>query len=135
MAEVSTGLDAAARPRRSLRASLAEGGVGVSIASTLATLAIWEWYGRGVDPIFMSYPTAIVAAVPKMWAKGEILTPLLTSAQSLAVGLSLAIFFGVLLGLLMGRYRFVDRLLTVQLSALYSTPSIALIPVLILWFG
>lgn len=43
------------------RAWLQSGGA-VRIASVLATLGAWELYGRGVDPIFLSYPTAILAA-------------------------------------------------------------------------
>ncbi len=77
----------------------------VRIASLALTLAVWEWYGRGVDPVFISYPTAILAAVPEMIAIGELQTNFLASIQSIGIGLSLAIVFGTLLGLLMGRYR------------------------------
>jgi NitT/TauT family transport system permease protein len=35
----------------------------------------------------------------------------------------------------MGRYRFLDQLLDMQISALYATPNVALIPLIILWFG
>ena len=107
----------------------------VRALSVLLTLGLWEWYGRGVDPIFMSYPTAILAAVPQMIAKGELQRALLLTLQGLSIGFVLAIIFGILIGLLMGRYRFFDYLLDVQISALYSTPNVALIPLLILWFG
>jgi NitT/TauT family transport system permease protein len=59
----------------------------------------------------------------------------LDSAQALVAGLALANVLGTLLGLLMGRYRFVDQVLDVQINALYATPNVALIPLLILWFG
>jgi NitT/TauT family transport system permease protein len=107
----------------------------VRVVSVAATLAAWEWYGRGIDPIFLSYPTAIMAAVPKMLASGELQAAFLNSAQGLVTGTVLAIVGGVLLGLLMGRYRTMDYLLDVQISALYSTPHVALIPLLVLWFG
>ena len=107
----------------------------VRVSSVALTLGLWEWYGRGVDPIFMSYPTAILAAVPAMIAKGELQRALLLTLQGLSIGFVLAIVFGILIGLLMGRYRLVDYLLDVQISALYSTPNVALIPLLILWFG
>jgi NitT/TauT family transport system permease protein len=107
----------------------------VRILSLTLTLAIWEWYGRGVDPVFMSYPTAIVEAVPAMIASGELPRAFLSSVTGLAVGLALAIFFGTLIGLLMGRYRLADQILDLQINALYATPNVALIPLLILWFG
>src|SRR5581483_2235420 len=84
---------------------------------------------------FMSYPTAIVAAVPKMLAGGELQAAFLFSARTLVVGLFFAIVTGTVLGALMGRYRFIDHLFDAQISALYSTPNISLIPILILWFG
>jgi NitT/TauT family transport system permease protein len=107
----------------------------VRIASLAITLGVWEWYGRGVDPIFFSYPTAILEAVPEMVRSGELQGNFLASIKSIAIGLALAIFFGTLLGLLMGRYRYFDQLLDVQINALYSTPNVALIPLIILWFG
>jgi ABC-type nitrate/sulfonate/bicarbonate transport system permease component len=58
-----------------------------------------------------------------------------SSILGLAIGLAAAIGLGTLLGLLMGRYRLVDQLLDVQINALYATPNVALIPLLILWFG
>ena len=105
---------------------------GVSVATTLG---VWEWYGRGVDPVFLSYPTAIVAAVPKMIKTGELQTAFMSSVEGLVIGLVMAIVFGTLVGLVMGRYRLIDQLLDIQVSALYSTPNVALIPLLILWFG
>jgi NitT/TauT family transport system permease protein len=107
----------------------------VSLLSVFVTLLIWEWYGRGVDPIFLSYPTAIVRAVPTMIADGELQTALLTSMTELLVGFSMATVAGILLGLLMGRYRLFDAILSFQINALYSTPNVALIPLLILWCG
>lgn len=107
----------------------------VRLASVAATLLAWEIYGRGVDPIFLSYPTAILAAMPAMLASGELSRAAASSLQGLAIGFALAIATGVFVGLLMGRYRFVDRLLDMQISALYATPNVALIPLIMLWFG
>src|SRR5664279_1953785 len=92
----------------------------VRLVSLAVTLAIWEWYGRGVDPVFMSYPTAILEAVPAMIASGELPRAFLSSVTGLAVGLALAIAFGTLVGLLMGRYRLVDQILDLQINALYA---------------
>ena len=112
-----------------------EHGTLVRIVSLALTLLVWEWYGRGVDPVFMSYPTAILEAVPAMIASGELPRAMLSSVTGLVVGLVLAIVFGTLIGLLMGRYRLVDQILDLQINALYATPNVALIPLLILWFG
>ncbi|MQA81669.1 MAG: ABC transporter permease subunit [Streptosporangiales bacterium] len=107
----------------------------VTIASLVVTFAIWEWYGRGVDPIFFSYPTAIVRAIPGMISSGVLVDAIITSCQSLFIGLVGAIVLGILIGLVTGRYRLADAALNAQITALYSTPTVALIPLLILWFG
>ena len=122
-------------PRRERKFRLVDHPNVVRVASLAVTLGAWEWYGRGVDPIFFSYPTAIAAAFPAMIAKGELQRALFLTLQGLAAGFGLAIVFGILVGLLMGRYNLIDYLMDVQVSALYSTPNVALIPLLILWFG
>ena len=60
-----------ALPRRPARRGENRGLV-IRVASVAVTLLVWEWYGRGVDPIFLSYPTAILAAVPRMLQQGEL---------------------------------------------------------------
>jgi NitT/TauT family transport system permease protein len=110
-------------------------GTAVRLTSLALTLLAWEWYGRGVDPVFMSYPTAILQTVPGMLRSGELQANFLASIQSFSIGVVIAIVLGTGLGLLMGRYQFVDQVFDIQISALYSTPNVALIPLIILWFG
>jgi NitT/TauT family transport system permease protein len=107
----------------------------VRALSLIATLLVWEWYGRGVDPIFLSYPTGILLAVPQMIASGELQSAMASSLTQFAIGFGLAIVFGVLVGLITGRYRMVEYAIDLQLSALYATPNVALIPLFMLWFG
>lgn len=103
--------------------------------SLVVTLAVWEWYGRGVDPIFLSYPSGIVLAVPQMIRSGELQQALATSLAEFAAGFGLAIVFGVFVGLVTGRYRVIEYAIDLQISALYATPNVALIPLFMLWFG
>lgn len=107
----------------------------VTVASLIVTFSVWEWYGRGVDPIFFSYPTAIVRAVPEMISSGVLVDAIISSCQSLFIGFAGAIVVGILIGLVTGRYRLANAALNAQITALYSTPTVALIPLLILWFG
>jgi ABC-type nitrate/sulfonate/bicarbonate transport system permease component len=107
----------------------------IKLASVLVTLVVWEWYGRGVNPIFFSYPSAIAAAVPSMIVSGELPKALLASLGPFVVGWSASIVLGVTVGLLMGRYKLIDALLDAQMTALYSAPTVALIPIFILWLG
>ncbi len=109
--------------------------------SVVAVLGVWEWYGRHTNPILFTYPTAIARAgwtmafgtpppgKPSLWpALGESLTVF-------ACGLGLSIVVGVIVGLAMGRSRVIEALFEVPMDALYATPTVALVPVIVLWVG
>ncbi|MDP2606928.1 MAG: ABC transporter permease subunit [Deltaproteobacteria bacterium] len=53
----------------------------------------------------------------------------------LFAGLGLAAALGIALGLIMARFWVIDVALDTYITALYSIPSVALVPVLVLWFG
>ncbi|MFQ5896253.1 MAG: ABC transporter permease, partial [Nitrospinota bacterium] len=90
---------------------------------------------RNIDPILFSTPSAIVQAFWRVTASGELPSQLVLSLSIFATGLTLAVILGVVIGLLMGRYRFFEYLLDPYINALYATPRVALIPLMILWLG
>jgi len=107
----------------------------LSALSTVGVLLLWEIFGRRVNPLFLSYPSAIARAFGQVLATGEFQRQALVSLQVFAIGLSAALVLGVALGLLMGRYRLAEYLLDPYVYAFDATPRVALIPVLLLWFG
>jgi NitT/TauT family transport system permease protein len=107
----------------------------VRIASVILVITLWEVFGRQVNPLFLSYPSAIFGALLQLLKTGEIQRQAIGSLHVFAVGLSGALVLGILIGLLMGRYRFAEYLLDPYVYALDATPRVALIPLLLLWFG
>jgi ABC-type nitrate/sulfonate/bicarbonate transport system permease component len=105
------------------------------ILSVVVLLAIWEWYGRRTNPILFTYPTAIAQAGVQVAADGSLTRALSQSLSVLCWGLALAIVVGIGLGLAIGRSRVVEALADVPISALYATPTVALVPVIVLWAG
>jgi ABC-type nitrate/sulfonate/bicarbonate transport system permease component len=105
------------------------------LASVALTLLVWEIYGRSVNPIFISYPTAIWAVLPQMIASGELGSAFLASLGPFVLGWCGAIVLGIMVGLLMGRYAYFDAVLDAQMMAPYSAPTVALVPLFILWLG
>jgi NitT/TauT family transport system permease protein len=105
------------------------------LISILIILGAWEILGRRVSPIFMSYPTAIAIAAARMIRSGELLDALWQSLRTLLLGFCVAAISGVAIGLLMGRYRAFDAATDWLVNALYSTPLVAVVPLVILWFG
>jgi sulfonate transport system permease protein len=66
---------------------------------------------------------------------GELWSYLWPSLIVLAIGLCLAITFGTAIGLLLARFRILDIAITVYITFLYSIPSVALVPLIVLWAG
>lgn len=122
-------------PRPGLAQNLRRNPTVIKAGSVLGFLLVWELYGRGVDPILLSYPTAILRAFPALVASGELVTHTAQSLRSFGAGFLLAVAVGVPVGLLMGRYRLVEYALDWHVHALYATPRVAMIPLLVLWFG
>jgi NitT/TauT family transport system permease protein len=79
--------------------------------------------------------TQIGAAWWKLLSSGKLLANLSMSLTTLAIGFCLAAFIGVVLGLLMGRFRAIEHFLDLYVNTLMSAPTTAFVPVLILWFG
>lgn len=98
-------------------------------------LMLWELLGPLVNPIFFSYPSKIVLAFIQLSLSGELAHYLLQSLQVLFFGLLAAVVVGIPLAVLMARVRPIDWALDLPLNALYATPMVALVPVLVLWFG
>lgn len=110
-------------------------GLWLRLLSVALVLAGWEWYGRHTNPLLFTYPTAIAQAGVDLAGKGLFWRAMAQSLSVLGWGLGLSIVTGVAVGLAMGRSRVVEALLQVPLDALYATPMVALVPVIVLWVG
>ena len=134
----------APRPRRSFYKqyqALVLGG-----SAVVLVLAAWEvaWqHGRGysvgaepwISALFFTGPSAVVGALGDTWGSGELQSDLFYSGGNFVIGFSAALAAGVLLGLLLGWYRFFRLLMDPFLNAFYATPRIALVPLIIIMFG
>ena len=109
--------------------------VAIRIGSLVVVLGGWEYFGRQTNPILFTYPTAVANAAVKMIASGELWKYLSQSLIVLFAGLGLAAILGIALGLVMARFWVLDLALDTYITALYSVPAVALVPVLVLWFG
>ena len=107
----------------------------IRVASVLCFLAAWEFYGRRTDPLLLTYPTAVLSAALQLIRTGELPRQLLASLATLGVGFGLALILGVGFGLVMGRSRIAEAALDPHMNALYATPQVALIPLLMMWLG
>jgi NitT/TauT family transport system permease protein len=107
----------------------------ITLISLVVVLAFWEFFGRKVNPIFGSYPSAIAAAFWMLLRSGELAAATWLSLQAFLAGYVLAAGVGVPLGLLIGRSRILEAAIGVYVIVGYAMPLVALVPLLILWFG
>jgi NitT/TauT family transport system permease protein len=94
-------------------------------------VARWHW----VDPIVLSSPSRVLAAVARQWNAGELPRDLAWTLTEFAVGFGLAAAVGMVLGILMGLYRTLEHALDPFVWTLYAAPLVALYPLFIVWFG
>src|SRR3974390_2595010 len=86
-------------PRRPLPSWL------IATLSVAVLLLLWESFGREINPVFGSYPSAIPPPFVDPAPPGKLWTALAESLQPFVVGYALAILIGVPLGLVIGRFR------------------------------
>jgi len=98
-------------------------------------LIVWQIVGPHISPIFFTYPTKIAVAFYELTASGDLPHYLLQSLEVMLYGLLAAVVVGIPLAVLMARVRWLDWALDFPINALYATPLVALVPLLVLWFG
>jgi len=105
------------------------------IASVAAILIAWQLYGGSINPILLSDPSSVAVAFVDMVKDGSLGHALASSLAVLGLGFLFGAAAGVLIGLAAGRSDMVSALIDLPVSALYAVPAVALVPVIVLWFG
>jgi NitT/TauT family transport system permease protein len=98
-------------------------------------LIVWQLVGPFISPIFFSYPSKIAVAFYELTVSGDLPYYLAQSLEVMFYGLTIAILVGIPLAVLMARVRWLDWALDLPINAFYATPLVALVPLLVLWFG
>ena len=121
-----------AAERRRRRAWL---NIAIRFVSLAIVLAVWQIGGASINPALFTTPSAIATAAVDMIASGELWSYLWPSLVVLAIGLTLAATIGIAVGLLLARFWVLDAALNFYITFLYSIPSLALVPLIVLWAG
>jgi sulfonate transport system permease protein len=111
--------------------------VGVGILLPLVLAAGWElavrlgWSnGRLVPP-----PSVIFATFAELWRAGELQRHILVTTGRVAAGFAIGVVTGTVIGAIAGYSALIRRLIDPTMQALRSIPSIAWVPIFVLWFG
>jgi len=103
----------------------------------VGALALWQafWSAGKISPLFFTGPSQVAYRFVEEWTKGRLKQDMIYSGTNFAIGVGLAIAVGVVLGVIIGWYRRISMVLNPFVTALYSTPRVALIPLVLIWFG
>ncbi|MBY5461887.1 ABC transporter permease [Rhizobium leguminosarum] len=109
----------------------------VGIVFPVALFAAWEILVRAgiVGGRLMPPPSKILYTVYALAASGDLATHVGATLRRVAIGFAFGSLAGTALGALTGYSRPLARLLDPTLQALRAIPSIAWVPLFILWFG
>lgn len=80
-------------------------------------------------------PTAVIQAAISLGSSGELLHHILTSATRAFIGFLIGGGIGFILGLLNGVFSVAEKLLDTSVQMLRNIPHLAMIPLVIVWFG
>jgi NitT/TauT family transport system permease protein len=108
------------------------------MSAVILFLVTWELVGNVlqlVNPMFMSAPSLILTAAYQLFASGEIWNDLRVSGIEFFWGYVLSVAVGIPFGIAVGWYKRAAYLFDPFVNALYSTPRVALLPLVIIWLG
>jgi NitT/TauT family transport system permease protein len=107
------------------------------VIGVVAVLAIWEAFARsGMFSTALTPPIESIAATMfDMIRDGSLLENTLATLARVFLGFAIAVAIAVPLGVLMGRYWVVERFFLPLISVLVPIPSLAWVPLLLLWCG
>lgn len=103
----------------------------------IVLIALWEFVsGSGfVNPALFPPPSKVVVALWEMIMSGILFSDLRDSLWRLFAGLFIGSAFGVVFGLLTGRIKSFATALSPIIQILRPLPPVAIIPLVIVWFG
>lgn len=126
-----------ARPRRRLSDIIRNNErLWLALTAVGVFLTLWEMAPAlgWIDPLFSSSPSRIIIAARWLFAHG-FWEDIRVSAWEFSLGMGLAALTGAPIGLALGWYGRLRAAFEPFVIALYTTPRVALMPLLILWLG
>lgn len=109
-----------------------------SVVLAVIVLGVWQSSASFLNKLAISTPTAIIASVGDTLVHGpdgSLLAAFGVTMADLGIGFGTALVLGVIGGLVIGSYRRIGRFLDPIVSLGNSSPTIAVLPLMIIWLG
>jgi NitT/TauT family transport system permease protein len=107
----------------------------LTAASVVVFIGIWQIVSMNVPPVILPSPANVARAFVELTASGELIRATGQTVWPFAVGLSVAFVTGTALGLFLGIFQPLARIVDPYIFVFWSIPNIAWLPLFIAWFG
>jgi len=103
---------------------------------TVLFIGCWQiLHSYFVNPFLLPSPLQVLRTMWDLLLSGELLDDIYASSRRILVGYFGGSLIGIMLGLLMGRFRSINDLMTPCLEFLRPLSPVALLPLVLIWFG
>jgi ABC-type nitrate/sulfonate/bicarbonate transport system permease component len=106
-----------------------------ALGSVAVGVAIWQLLSMRLNPLFLPSPSLTLAGALELWDDGTLLQSIGASLARILTGWSLGLIIGVPVGILMGYFGFVRRLLDPYVEFFRFIPPIAFVTLAVIWLG
>jgi NitT/TauT family transport system permease protein len=100
-------------------------------------LVIWQVvYNLEIwSPVLLPEPHKVFDAVKRYFDNGVLLDSIRATMQNMLIGFAIAFFIGMVLGVSIASFKWLDQTLGSLVVGMQSLPSVTWLPLAILWFG
>ena len=126
---------AAARAPRTFALSPGATRLALRIGAGIALLLLWEGLVTWLTASYVARPSGVIKALPHVLSDHLFWTYTRDTVVAVFEGLAIGVGCGTLVGLAMGRLRDAESLLKFYVNAFFALPTIAVLPLMTLWFG
>lgn len=109
--------------------------VWLPLISSIVVFGGWELVGRNINPLLFAPPSEVVRQFSELLASGELFEAAKITVQALFLGYFLAVIVGIPFGIVMGMWTRFGDILQPYLYAIFSTPRVVVVPLIVVWFG
>ena len=95
----------------------------------------WEFIVRWLAPPYVAKPSTVLMAIPRVIVDPVFLTATGSTLAAVAEGLAIALVFGTVFGLFLGRSRLFERSVGHYVNGFFAMPMVVVLPLFSLWFG
>jgi ABC-type nitrate/sulfonate/bicarbonate transport system permease component len=108
---------------------------GLKLTAGVAILVFWHIVVESFAPGFVARPLNVAKVIPDVLTDPDFIDAAKSTLFAVVQGLAIALVFGTIVGVAMGRVKVFDRLLNMYINGFYTMPMVAVLPLLTIWFG